>query len=164
MSRWVATDHRGGRSVRGTTHEALATRPCTPQEYRISIFDLAVPQRGGDDVAAAPELGRLATFPHRGAVTAIEAAEVGSGSVYLIAASAEGHLTRLRLQVPTAPGSAPEAVQLQDDFGDGGDALPAWIDVHKRCAVVLDLNAGAMRWLLLLLLLLLLLCGACADA
>jgi WD40 repeat protein len=101
------------------------TTLCVYQEHHVSIFDLAVPLRG-DDVAGPPSVSRLASFQHPGAVTGIAAAELGGGSVVVTASSSNGTVSRLRLHVPTAPGSRPEGVRLQPGDFEGALLMP-WL-------------------------------------
>eukprot|EP00887_Chlorella_sp_A99_P008210 scaffold12.g8210.t1 len=116
----------------GPAHSLLALGSWAGEEARLTIADLAV-TCASDDVAAPPALSQLASFAAPAAVAAVAAADLGGGRVLLLAAGADGSLGRLRMQVPTAPGSQPEQIQLQSDDFDGPLLLP-WVEPH-RCAV-----------------------------
>ena len=81
-----------------------------------------------------------------------QVADVGSGSgaLMLLTASTDGSVSRLRLQVPTQPGSQPEAVQLRGEGEDfDGLALIPWLDCHAAAVSALCANTatGALRWM-----------------
>ncbi|PRW44562.1 nuclear pore complex NUP43 [Chlorella sorokiniana] len=113
-----------------TTHNllALGTWSEDAQESRLTIVDLAV-GHSGDEVAAHPAMKRLASFTHSGRVAAVEVADLGSGALLLLAASGDGIVGRLRMTVPTQPGSQPEEIQLREEDFDGALLLP-WLDAH----------------------------------
>ena len=86
--------------------------------------------------------------PHR-----TQVAETGGGTLVLLAAAADGSVCRLRLQVPTQPGTLPEQVQVGGGGGGGwegglcthtpyvnhhpparSDSLPACLPLAPSCA------------------------------
>ena len=97
----------------GTAHALLALGGWAQdaQEHHLTIADLAVCYRG-TNVAAQPTLSRLASFEPPAPITSLAGGDLGAGRVLLLAGAADGSLSRLRLQVPTAPGSHPEQIQV----------------------------------------------------
>lgn len=112
-----------------------------PQEHRLSIFDVAVWYSGPE--ASTPSLNRLASFQHSGAVTATKAADLGNGSVLLATASDEGTICRLRMQVPTHPGSSPESINLKGEDLDEAMLKPC-VDAHTTSIAAMDLHQGML--------------------
>jgi hypothetical protein len=111
------------------------------QEHRLSIFDVAVRYNGSE--AATPAINKLACFQHPGTVTAAKAVDMGEGSVMLVTASDEGRLCRLRMQVPTAPGSSPAGIQLKGEDLDGPFLSPC-VEAHSCSITGMDVHAGGL--------------------
>lgn len=44
---------------------------------------------------------------------ALQVTDVGGGALLVLAASADGSVSRLRMQVPTQPGAQPEEIQVR---------------------------------------------------
>ncbi|GAB4822960.1 hypothetical protein N2152v2_010006 [Parachlorella kessleri] len=85
-------------------------------------------------------MARLAAFQHPSKVTTVQACSLGGGEVVLVAAGADGGLSRLRMTVPLVPGSQPDGVQLQEEDIDGAAVQP-WLDLHQAAVTALDVNA-----------------------
>jgi hypothetical protein len=66
---------------------------------------------------------------------------MGGGAMLLLAASSDGSVARLRMQVPTQPGSRPEDIQLRGEDFDGALLLP-WLDAHAAAVAALSANTG----------------------
>jgi WD40 repeat protein len=94
-----------------------------------------------NDVADAPALNVLASFRLPAASTALSTAQLDNNSVALVVAAADGSLSRLRLQIPTIPGSHPESIQLrEEDFDD--DYLVSWCpSVHLGPATAIAMDS-----------------------
>ena len=70
-----------------------------------------------------------------------QVADLGGGAMLLLAASSDGSVARLRMQVPTQPGSRPEDIQLRGEDFDGALLLP-WLDAHAAAVAALSANTG----------------------
>ncbi|KAI3428409.1 hypothetical protein D9Q98_007236 [Chlorella vulgaris] len=124
------------------THNLLAmgTWCEDAQEARLTLIDLAV-GHSGDEIVQQPAMTRLASFHHSGGrVAALEVADCGNGAVLVLAASGDGSVSRLRMQVPTQPGSQPTAIQLREEDFDGALLLPWLVDVHPQGVAALCAN------------------------
>ncbi|KAL4420300.1 hypothetical protein ABPG77_001390 [Micractinium sp. CCAP 211/92] len=109
------------------------------QEHRLTIIDLVV-GHSGDEIVRQPAVARLASFQHSGRVAAVEVADLGGGALALLAASSDGAVSRLRMQVPTQPGARPEDIQLRGEDFDGALLLP-WLDAHTAAVTALAANS-----------------------
>jgi len=96
------------------------------QEYRVNIVDVALSIHHENN---PPTLIKLASFRVESRPTCVCTADHGDGSISILAGCTNGHLYRLRMVVPTAPGSSPESIQLQSDDFDGA-ALLSWLPMH----------------------------------
>ncbi|KAL4428539.1 hypothetical protein ABPG75_002628 [Micractinium tetrahymenae] len=105
------------------------------QEHRLTIIDLVV-GHSGDEIVRQPAVARLASFQHSGRVAAVEVADLGGGALALLAASSDGTVSRLRMQVPTQPGARPEDIQLRGEDFDGA-LLQPWLDAHTAAVTAL---------------------------
>jgi hypothetical protein len=68
---------------------------------------------------------------------------MGGGAMLLLAASSDGSVARLRMEVPTQPGSRPEDIQLRGEDFDGALLLP-WLDAHAAAVAALSANTGVV--------------------
>jgi WD40 repeat protein len=93
-----------------------------------------------NDVADVPSLNVLASFRLPAASTSLKTAQLDSNYVAIVTATADGSLFRLRLQIPTIPGSQPESIQLrEEDFDD--DYLISWCpSIHLGPATAIDMD------------------------
>lgn len=111
------------------------------QEYQLTLADLAVAYVASD-VAQTPAFNVLASFRTPAAPAALACAEVVGSAVTVVIALADGSLSRLRMQVPTIPGSHPESVQLrEEDFEE--DALATWMQCHNGPATAIGIETGS---------------------
>ena len=122
-------------------HQPLrSVDPFPFQDYQLGIGDLIV-KYGGNDVVDTANFSTLASFRTGAEPLCLASAEI-NGRVFLIAAHSDGSLARLRIEVPSTPGSLPEMMQLcEEDFSDA-DVLP-WVQAHRGPATAVDVNAGA---------------------
>ncbi|CAL8470373.1 g9915 [Coccomyxa elongata] len=118
---------------------ALADWNQDSEQHRLSIANLQVRQKEGSIESAIVQ--ELASWVTDGSIKAMEVGDLGGGELVIVAGSSRGHLSRLRLTSPLAPGSDPSEVQLQGE-GDmeGADLLP-WKTLHRGRVAALDICA-----------------------
>ena len=97
-------------------HSPLQLEVCSSRRHCVS----SVP---GKKKGGAEREERRIIKPTLFHTCAWQAASLGGGEVALVAAGADGGLSRLRLTVPLAPGSQPDAIQV----GARSPPFPAWL-------------------------------------
>ncbi|KAG7674832.1 hypothetical protein Ndes2526B_g07672 [Nannochloris sp. 'desiccata'] len=125
-----------------TTHNLLAFTGWNEdaQEHQLTLADLAVGYTA-NDVSDVQALNVLASFRLPAASTALSTAQFDTNSVAVVVAAADGSLLRLRLQIPTIPGSHPESIQLREEDFDN-DYLVCWCpSVHFGPATAIDMDS-----------------------
>ena len=88
------------------------------REHQLNLMNLNVQKLFGeiDDV---PEVSLLSSFTVPRAVASLDVSQETRGSTMVVAGGDDGALYRLRLTLPTAPGSSPSAIRLDTaDFGE----------------------------------------------
>ena len=88
------------------------------REHQLNLMNLNVQKLLGeiDDV---PELSLLSSFTTPRAVTSLDVPQETRGSTIVVAGGEDGALYRLKLTLPTTPGSSPSAIRL--DTADIGE-------------------------------------------
>lgn len=110
------------------------------QEHQLTLADLAA-SYAASDVSDVPALNVLASFRLPVASTALSAAQLDTNSVALVVAAADGSLLRLRLQIPTVPGSHPESIQLREEDIDDDYLVPWCPSVHLGPATAVNIDS-----------------------
>jgi WD40 repeat protein len=107
------------------------------QEYHINIIDLALSTHHETN---PPMLIKLASFQVDARPTCMCTADHGNGTISILTGCTNGHVYRLRMVVPTAPGSSPESIQLQSDDFDGASLVP-WLSMHDTSITAMDVSS-----------------------
>ena len=113
------------------------------QESQLLLVDFRT-MYSASDIHSHPELSVLASFRGESSIAAISAStEVdGSGCVSVVAGLANGALSRLRMSVPTVPGSSPESITLfEEDFQEDA-SLNIWTRPHSGLVAAVDIAQG----------------------
>ncbi|KAK9809221.1 hypothetical protein WJX72_011562 [[Myrmecia] bisecta] len=108
----------------------------------LSVVDLEVWTSPGEDRVLQAGLSSLAGWEHPGSITDLQVTQVGPGRVVLLTGSSTGAVCRVQLDVPAAPGSAPEQVQIRGEREDfDGIRLRPWRHLHTGPVAALDIRA-----------------------
>lgn len=73
----------------------------------------------------------------------VQVADLGGGALLLLAASCDGSVARLRMTVPTQPGSQPEEIQVGAQAGCDTAWALQWVGAQAGCATAWALH----RWI-----------------
>lgn len=100
-------------------------------------------QKKGGDVLGVPQLESLASFETQALCTSLDVHhDPVTSSVVVVAGLDDGTLVRLRMNVPTLPGSSPSAIRLQNgDFVD--TQLLTWARPHRHTCSSVSLDPSA---------------------
>lgn len=114
--------------------QLLAVCGVTGDSDVVALLSVASP------APSAPQrLRHLERWAHAGPVTELHVASYGnSGALALLAGSAHGAVTRVRLQMPSSAASPDGAVVLDDD---GSGACPAWLQMGALAGEVSSLDS-----------------------
>lgn len=88
------------------------------REHQLNLVNLNVQKLLGE-IDEVPEVSLLSSFSVPRAVTSLDVAQETRGSTVVVAGGDNGALYRLKLSLPTAPGSSPSAIRL--DTADIGE-------------------------------------------
>eukprot|EP00890_Picochlorum_soloecismus_P001225 jgi/Picsp_1/2102/NSC_05567-R1_nucleoporin 43kda len=111
------------------------------QEYQTSLYGLEVRRKHGC-IIETPQLSLLASFQTASRCHALDVEQCSSDSAILVAGSSDGSLYRLRLQIPSLPGSLPSDIRLKEQDFQETELLP-FVKPHSSCCTSVSINKGA---------------------